>query len=82
MQNDKYGRNILKKVRFRLLRGFQEIFDDEFQIKRDWSVEKEFYLLVTSRVKEETRAHFDCPDLEGAELHNNERYIGNRKQLN
>ena len=43
-----------------------------FQIKRDWHIgsdENEFHLIVTPRVKEEARAHFDCPDLEGAELH-------------
>ena len=54
------------------------MIDAEFQIKRDWrvgSVANEFHLIVTPRVKEEARAHFDCPDLEGAELHTKERAI-------
>ena len=52
--------------------------DSGFQIKRNWygsSGGKEFHLLVTPRVKEEARAHFDCPTLEGAELHTKERAI-------
>ena len=61
-----------------------EIMDDGFQMKRDWygkSAEKEFHLVVTPRVKEETRAHFSCQGLEGAELHNKERYIFGIGQL-
>ena len=79
MKNEKYRRNILKKVRQGTLWVFKANYmDDGFQIKRNWygsSGGKEFHLLVTPRVKEEARAHFDCPTLEGAELHTKERAI-------
>jgi leishmanolysin-like peptidase len=31
-------------------------------------MDRKFHLMVTPKVVEEVRAHFDCPDLEGAEL--------------
>lgn len=35
---------------------------------RGGSVERSMQMIVTPRVREEVRAHFNCPNLEGAEL--------------
>ncbi|XP_040296892.1 leishmanolysin-like peptidase isoform X1 [Bufo bufo] len=45
-------------------------------ITRNWDIRgakmvpRKVYLLVTPRVTDEVRSHFDCPDLEGMELEN------------
>ena len=41
--------------------------------RRDWqvrggSIERKMEMVVTPRVREEVRAHFNCKELEGAEL--------------
>jgi hypothetical protein len=43
------------------------------EVTRDWAVrsgvkQRKVHLIVTPAVVREVRAHFDCPDLEGAEL--------------
>ncbi|VDL68310.1 unnamed protein product, partial [Nippostrongylus brasiliensis] len=38
------------------------------------TIDRDVYMIVTPRVREEARKYFDCDDLEGAELENQMGY--------
>ena len=63
----------LRRYKFSQLLFFRKINDEKFQITRNWNVTRQFHLLVTPLVVKEARVHFNCPDLEGAELQNQAR---------